>query len=278
MSLGNRARRLAAWLTGAAMLSGVGLAHAAPVPGDFPSSAGETDVLRWVGSRTSINRAAILAIDPRAVIALERETAAADRPGVVSAEIREELIGTDVAGRAEARSVLISLELDCGARRFRILGRTLFTLPDLQGTARNEAGNQAWTAVDERAPIGKAWRAGCDTSFAFPYAGPRLQPASAPALARVPSATLAGSYQVVLGSFTVAGNAQAAADRLDHGFADALAGRRPRIRPTTISGRSYSVVSVATFASAGEASDFCGRIRLSKLECAVRKLDAKPAA
>ena len=82
---------------------------------------------------------------------------------------------------------------------------------------------------------------------------------------------------MVLGSFSVAGNAQAAADRLDHGFAEALAGRRPVIHPTNVGGRAYSVVTVAAFASANEASDFCGRIRPSKLECAVRKLAAKPA-
>ena len=246
-----------------------GLAQAAPPP-DFPSSSAEADVLRWLGARTSITRASILAIDPRAVIALERETARADREGVVSAEVREELIGADVAAKAQARSVLISLELDCGARRFRVLGRTLFALPDLQGTARNEAGSQAWAQVEETAPIGKAWRAGCDRSFTFPYASAsRVQTAAAPAGG--------GAYQVVLGSFSVAGNAQAAADRLDHGFTDALAGRRPAIHPTNVGGRAYSVVTVAAFASANEASDFCGRIRPSKLECAVRKLAAKPA-
>ena len=243
------------------------LAHAAPAA-DFPASTAEADVLRWLGARTSITRASVLVIDPRAVISLERKTALADRQGVISAEVREELIGADVASKAQARSVLISLELDCGARRFRILGRTLFGLPDLQGTARNEAGSQAWTAVEETAPIGKAWRAGCDASFTFPYANPpRVQAA----------ARTTGVYQVLLGSFSVAANAKAAVDRLDHGFADALAGRRPAIHPTTVSGRAYSVVTVAAFASAAEASDFCGRIRPSKLECAVRKLGAKRA-
>ncbi len=247
------------------------LAHAAPSP-DFPSSPAEADVLRWIGARTSISRASILAIDPRAVIALERETALSDRPGVISAEVREELIGADVAAKAQARSVLISLELDCGARRFRILGRTLFALTDLQGAGRNEAGSQAWSTVDEAAPIGKAWRAGCDASFAFPYATPSRGQA---AMAMAPAGS--GSYQVALGSFSVAANAQAAADRLDHGFGDALAGRHPAIRATTVNGRAFSVVTVAAFATSGEASDFCARIRPSKLECAVRKLVAKPA-
>ncbi len=270
------ARRLAVRLAHAVPLAGlaVGLAHAAP---DFPASSGEADILRWVSARTSIARGAILAVSPQAVIALERETGAGQ--GIISAEVREELIGADVASKAQARSVLISLELDCSARRFRILGRTLFGLPDLQGTARNEAGLQTWTTVEPAAPIGKAWQAGCDTGFVFPYAGPgRVQTAAASRVAATPAAPAEGAYQVVLGSFTVAGNAQVAADRLDHGFADALAGRRPRIRPATIGGKAYSVVTVAAFASAGEASDFCGRIRTSKLECSVRKLDAKPPA
>ena len=135
---------------------------------------------------------------------------------------------------------------------------------------------QTWTTVEPAAPIGKAWQAGCDTGFVFPYAAPaRVQ---ATAASKLPAATGAGAYQVVVGSFTVAGNAQVAADRLDHGFAEALAGRRPRIRPATIGGKAYSVVTVAAFASAGEASDFCGRIKSSKLECSVRKMDAKPPA
>ena len=263
---GRAGRPAQAALIACAMTS---LAHAAPSP-DFPSSPAEADVLRLVGARTSITRASILAIDPRAVIALERETARADRQGVVSAEVREELIGADVAAKAQARSVLISLELDCAARRFRVLGRTLFVLPDLQGTARNEAGSQAWAAVEEAAPIGKAWRAGCDAGFTFPYATPLRAPTAA-------SPAGPGAYQVVLGSFSVAGNAQAAADRLDHGFGEALQGRRPAIRPTTVGGRAYSVVSVGAFATADEASAFCGRIRPSKLECAVRKLAAKSA-
>ena len=253
---------LAAW-------AAAGVGYAAPAP-DFPSSPAEADVLHWLDARTSITRASILAIDPRAVIALERQAARPDPPGVISAEVREELIGWDVASKAQARSVLISLELDCRARRFRILGRTLFALPDLQGTARNEAGSQAWAQAEETAPIGKAWRAGCDASFALPYARPlRVQATAAPAGG--------GPYQVVLGSFAVATNAKAAADRLDHNYADALAGRRPVIRPTTVGGRAYSVVTVAGFASPEDARAFCGRISSSKLECSVRKSAAKPA-
>ena len=125
--------------------------------------------------------------------------------------------------------------------------------------------------MEGTAPIGKAWRAGCDASFAFPYASSSKTQA---AMATAPAGS--GAYQVALGSFSVPGNAQAAADRLDHGFGEALAGRHPAIHATTVNGRAYSVVTVAAFATAGDASDFCARIRASKLECAVRKLGGKP--
>ncbi len=269
MSFGGVARRMGRCAQGAlAAWAAVGMAYAAPAP-DFPSSPAEADILHWLDARTSITRASILAIDPRAACRSRAITARTDRPGVMSAEVREELISPEVASKAQARSVLISLELDCGARRFRILGRTLFALPDLQGTARNEAGSQAWAEAEEAAPIGKAWRAGCDASFVFPYTRPlRVQATATP--------SGGGAYQVVLGSFAVAANAKAAADRLDHNFADALAGRRPAIRSTLVAGRAYSVVTVAGFASPEVARAFCGRIRSSKLECSVRKSAAKP--
>jgi hypothetical protein len=274
----------------------LGLAGAGPAPQDFPATTTEADILRWTRAHTSIDRGSILSIGSQAVIAFERRTGTAD--DVVSAEVREELIGPDLAARAQARSVRITLDLDCAAHRYRILGRTLFALADLQGQGRNEAGSQGWAQVDETAPIGKAWQAVCTPGFVFPYATaaapvpalPVRPPEKGPAapLARPPAPPArpaapprSGAYEVLLGSYTVPANAQGAADKLTRGFADALAGRKPAIRAATVGGKAFSVVTVAPFASAADASGFCARIKPSGLVCVAKTREASrppPAA
>ena len=282
-----RRRRLApaGLLAGAAL----GLAGAASAAQDFPASSSESDILAWVRSRTSIDRGSILSVGPQAVIAFERRTGTAQN--VVSAEVREELIGPDLAARASARSVRITLDLDCASHRYRILGRTLFVLTDLQGAGRNQAGSPSWAQVDETAPIGKAWQAVCTAGFAFPYARtsasppppqsqlpptelPRTQrPATQPPSTKPPATPRSGDYEALLGSYAVPANAQGAVDRLTGGYAAALDGRRPGIVAVTVGGKSYSAVRVGPFASAAEAGEFCARIKPSGLVCVVK---AKP--
>ena len=274
----NGARRAAAGLGGAALLAGLaaGPASALAAGTDSPASLSETDILRWVAAHTSITRGSILSVGPQAVIALERNTGATG--GVASAEVREELVGTDLAARAQARSVRITLELDCATRRFRILGRTLFALPDLQGQGRDEAGAQTWTAVVESAPIGLAWKAVCTQGFVFPYAGAPRPAAAPPVRAVRPVAPpMSGAYQALLGSYAVPTNAQGAAGKLTRGFGEALAGRRPRISSVVVGGKSYAAVTVAPFASAAEAGDFCARIKPSGLVCVIKRRDAGAA-
>lgn len=318
-------------------------ARAAPAT-DYPASPAEPDVLKWLADRTSVTQGSVLVIQRLAAISLERRTAA-DKGGVVHAGVREEIIDADTASRALARSVLLSVDLDCSQRRFRILSRTLYGQPDLKGEGRTEAGSQAWTPVDPGAPIGKAWQAVCSKDFAFPYAvrteakapappesrsepkppTPAAAPAQAQAKAQPPPqlraeekpseparvqaktapqaetrsvakaeppstpakppktqpkasapaaapASAKGDYEVVLGSYTVQTNAQGAADRLEHGYGDALAGRRAAIRSISANGKAYSVVSVAAFASVAEANDFCGHIKKSALPCTVKRI------
>jgi hypothetical protein len=252
-----------------------GVAGAAPATQDFPASTAEADVLRWVKARTSIDRGAILSVGPQAVIAFERKTAVAGT--IVSAEVREELIGSDLATRAGARSVRITLELDCDAHRYRILGRTLFALANLQGEGRNQAGSPGWAQVDETAPIGKAWQAVCSTDFVFPYAksaAPSPPPSASPQLPPPPVKPAApprtGAYEVLLGSYSIPANAKGAVDKLTYGYASALGGRRPQISSVEVGGKSYSAVRVGPFATAADASGFCARIKPSGLVCVVK--------
>ena len=272
-------------------LAALGLGAAA-APQDFPASSSDAEILRWVKARTSIDRGTILSVGPQAVIAFERKTGSLDN--VVSAEVREELIGPELAARAQARSVRITLELDCGAHRYRILGRTLFALTNLEGQGRNEAGSQGWAQVDETAPIGRAWQAVCTPGFLFPYASAPptaaatttpskpdlIEPTAKAKTAAIakPTAPRSGDYEVLLGSYSVPANAQGAAAKLTRRFAEALAGRKPSISPVTVSGKSYSAVRVGPFATAPDASSFCTRIKASGLVCVVKtKESAKPA-
>ncbi len=239
--------------------------HAAPPPpaaGDYPASSSEAAILDWIAARTSMSRRTILAVGSKAVVALVSVTPKAAGDATVDAELRAELIGTDAAAKGQERSVLFSLQLDCAARRVRIVGRTTYALPDLKGRSQSDSQPRAWAAVDDAAPVGKAWKAACTQGFVFPYAPPA--PASAP-----PAGPRA--FEVVLGSFAERSNAQAAADRVDRALRQTLAGRTATIRTTTVNGRVFAVVAVGGFDTAEAAGGFCGEVRKLPLECVVKR-------
>lgn len=243
----------------------------APAAGDYPASSSEAAILDWIASRTSMSRRTILAVGPKAVVALVSVTPKAAGDTTVDAELRAELIGSetapkasDAAAKGQERSVLFSLQLDCAARRVRIVGRTTYALPDLKGRSQSDSQPRAWAAVDDAAPVGKAWKAACTQGFVFPYAP------QAPAVAPAPPAG-PRAYEVVLGSFAEPGNAQAAAKRVNGALRQTLAGRTATIRTITVNGRVYAVVAVGGFDTAEAAGAFCGEVRKLPLECLVKR-------
>ena len=288
-------------------LSVVGSAAAATVPPvapDVPASNAEPDILRWIAQRTSISRRMILIVEPRAVVALASSISMVGPGSVARAQLREELLGAD----AKTRSALFAVDLDCTSHKYRIAEREMYPLPDLKGAALTDPEPKPWAAVDESAPIGKAWLAACSPGFVFPYApqavaaapaptpapspapikkppAPRTltvagapppratpRPAPAPPPAPAPSPAAAGGpYEAVLGAFAVKANAVAASDKLDRVLAPALAGRRKGLHTATVNGKLFTVLSVSGFASASDAASFCNAARAIKLDCVAKR-------
>lgn len=181
---GGRGRGRDAWgllAASAVLIAGAAFAQTAPAPAspdaDFPASNSESDILHWIAARTSIPRSTILMIEPRAVVALAGRSQPGTAGGPVHAEVREELLGTD----SKTRSASFSVDLDCAGHQFRIVQRKIFTLPNLQGEGQDNPEAAPWAAVNEAAPVGKAWKAVCTNDFVFPYAGVRTA-AAAPSL------------------------------------------------------------------------------------------------
>jgi hypothetical protein len=174
----------------AVLIAGAAGAQTAPAVatgGDFPASNAEADILHWVATRTSISRASILMVEPRAVVALSGRSPAGTPGSLAHAEVREELIGPDT----KTRSASFSVDLDCAGHRFRIIQRKTYVLPDLRGEAQDNPQPAPWAEVNEGAPVAKAWKAVCTSDFVFPY--PAQQTASiAPSLQK-PIATAAPS-------------------------------------------------------------------------------------
>jgi hypothetical protein len=269
---------------------------AGPGP-DFPASNAEPDILRWIAQRTSIQRRLILIVEPRAVVALASSISMA--PGSVArAQLREELIGAD----AKTRSAMFQVDLDCTTHKFRIAQREMYPLPDLKGVALTDPQAKPWTAVDEAAPIGKAWLAACSPGFVFPYASlaaasappppapsrrppapptqtvasapaPRLapRPTSFPSSASPPTSTSDGAYEAVLGAFSVKANALAASGKVDRFLAPALVGRRKSLAAAAVNGKMFTVLSVSGFSNAAEAASFCNAARTLHLDCVAKR-------
>ena len=309
---GGRRRRRTSWSAPAGAfvaILGAGGAQAqtpaaTPPRGDYPATTSEADILRWVATRTSIPRASILIVEPRAVVALGLRTPAGSPGSLAHAEVREELISQD----ATTRSALFSVDLDCAARRFRIVDRKTFALPDLKGEGQLNPQAGAWSPVAEGAPVAKAWQAVCTTDFVYPFADqavstalpaprpaspppappvrrlaavaapaptPKALPASAPAPALGSHA--GGPYEAVLGSYAVKDNAIAASDKLGRVMAGDLAGRRKALVTVTVKGKVYTALTVSGFATAAEASGFCNGARAVPLACMVRRGEAARA-
>ena len=275
----------------AALISGAAQAQPAPTPapqaGDVPASNSEADILHWIATRTSIPRGTILMLEPKAVVALAGKTPPAEG-GLAHADIREELIGPD----AKARSAMFSVDLDCTGHRFRIVTRTTYALPDLKGDSQVNPEAAPWTAVNDGAPVAKAWQAVCTNDFAYPYAtrtaiatspsAPGTRPAAAAPVRRLAAAPPAptpaaapasagGDYEAVLGAYTVRDNAVAASEKLDHVLSNELAGRRKALVSTTVRGKAYTVLTVSGFATAADASDFCKAARNIPLACIAKR-------
>ncbi len=284
-------------VTGAVLAALIaGGAAAAPSGGDYPASTSESDILRWLAARTSIARAMILMIEPRAVIALSARPLPPNN-GLARAELREELTGAD----AKTRSARFLVDLDCSSRRYRIVERRMYALPDLRGEPQSDLQARPWSAVEEASPIARAWQAACTPGFIYPYAPliaaapsgpppprptpPRIQAAAGPpppasdgsawqpsAVAAPPTtrSIVAGRYTAVLGAYSVRANATAASEKLDRVLANQMAGRRKALVAATVRGVNYTVLSVSGFAAAEEAAGFCTAARAIPLECLVR--------
>jgi hypothetical protein len=289
----------------AALLWGAAQAQPAPTPapqaGDVPASNAEADILRWIATRTSIPRTTILMLEPKAVVALAGKTPPA-ATGLAHADIREELISPE----SKTRSAMFSVDLDCTGHKFRIITRRTYALPDLKGDSQVNPEPAPWTAVNDGAPVAKAWQAVCTNDFAYPYAtqmashSAPVQRASAPIptspsapraasrlAAAAPARRLAvaapapppapriasagGDYEAVLGAYTVKDNAVAASEKLDHVLSNDLAGRRKALVTATVKGKVYTVLTVSGFASAEDASDFCKAARNIPLECIAKR-------
>ena len=126
-----RIRGFGAAVSAAAALTIAGQACAATASSagpDAPASTSETDTLRWVAARTSIPRAMILLIEPKAVVSLMARPSPA-MGAVVRVDLHEEL--TDAS--AATRSARFLVDLDCSMRSFRIVERRMYPLPDLRG-------------------------------------------------------------------------------------------------------------------------------------------------
>ena len=278
----------------AALIAG-GAAAAAPSGGDYPASTSESDILRWVAARTSVARGMILMIEPRAVIALSARPLPPNG-ALARAELREELTGAD----AKTRSARFLVDLDCSSRRYRIIERRMYALPDLRGEPQSDLQARPWAPVEEASPIARAWQAACTPGFIYPYAPliaaapavppprqppPRIQAAAAPppaseAPAWQPSAVptpspsrsiVTGPYTAVLGAYSVKANATAASEKVDRILANEMVGRRKALVAAAVRGVSYTVLSVSGFASAEEAAGFCTAARAIPLECLVRR-------
>ena len=288
--------RLATGAVLASLIAAEAAGAAAPSGGDYPASTSESEILRWVSARTSIARGMILMIEPRAVIAL------AVRPSpptgaLARAELREELTGED----AKTRSARFLVDLDCSSRRYRIVERRMYALPDLRGEPQTDLQARPWAPVEEASPIARAWQAACTPGFVYPYASvavatappvpalkppaPRVQrvvaappvsetPASqAPATPTPPTSrpVIAGPYSAVLGSYTVRANATAASEKVDRILGAQMSGRRKALVAATVKGVSYTVLTVSGFASAAEAAGFCEAARAIPLECLAKR-------
>jgi len=281
--------RRAAHLAVPALLAVGGLAAPARAQtADVPASNSTVDILRWVNERTSIQPSLILVVEPRAVVALNARISM--QPGSIArAELREELLSPD----AKTRSALFEVDLDCTTHKYRIAQRRMYPQPDLKGPALVDPQPRAWAAVDDSAPVGKAWQSACTQTFVFPFAA---QPAAAPvqpaAPAKTPAATrvrksaapaapreaaapappaTSGPYEAVLGAYTVKANAAAASDKLDRLLAPALAGRTKALHATTVNGKLFTVLTVGGFAGPSDAARFCSAARAIKLECVPKR-------
>ncbi len=293
---------LAAMAAGAAQAQPAAPAPSAPAGGDLPATSSEADILHWIATRTSIPRASILMIEPRAVAALAGRSPAGAPGSLAHAEVHEELIGPD----ARTRSAMFSVDLDCASHRFRITQRKTFALPDLKGEGQVNPQPGPWSAINEGAPVAKAWDAVCTAGFVFPYAAPRTAVAAVaaprrastqdgswlpppiaftssaaadasppavkpPSAAARPVPAAGGPYEAVLGSYTVRENALGASAKLDQVLAREMAGHTKALVTATVKGQVYTVLTVDGFASAADAAGFCQAAKAIPLACLAKR-------
>ena len=162
------------------------MAAGPPAPAaDYPASDRAEDVLKWTTAATSIKPAAVLAVTPQLVAALDKVQMAGE--GLVLASLREEVVDPLFAQKADGRSLTTNVEFDCRARRFRFMGEVTYPRPNLQGSPRYTDQSDGWAQVREDGIIGRLFATVCPkpavvVAASAPVATPApAAPASSPA-------------------------------------------------------------------------------------------------
>ena len=291
--LGRKATVLAAALA-LALVAGPALAATGgAAPPGYPASAEARDVLPWLVAHTSVRPGAVIVISPQAVVSLDRVTRGADKTAPIAATVREELIDARLAERLHVRSTRLELDLDCAASLYRVRENTRFTLPDLKGDAVKKPAGDLWARLEDGTALFKVASVACAPGKAGPEEKTASPPVSsqAPAPARVspgpplpkaetphPSPAPTGasqavaragpSFKVLLGSYSIEGNAHAAVADLTRGFPEPIKGRDVVVRKTSVKGKDYFAVAVLGFAARTDASAFCKAVHAD--DCLIR--------
>ncbi|MEO6338711.1 MAG: SPOR domain-containing protein [Caulobacteraceae bacterium] len=143
----------------------------------FPKARSEAAAIQWILGETDLSLNRVTAISDTAVFALVEGPTLSPGSAELSVKVREEVLNADMVKAVGGRSALMSLKLDCGARRLKLESLEVRAGSNLMGAPKRQRGGD-WMAAPAGSYLADVVSAGCDPAYRFPYSAVAVQSAA----------------------------------------------------------------------------------------------------
>lgn len=269
-------------------------------PAPFPISHSLAAIGRWTRANTHLTLEDVAVVSDDFLFAMRERSRSNTSDGVVAElEVHEEILSPAFAKQAHARSVQMTMSVQCSNRRLKIDALTFYPDVDLAGTPETAAPRSGWVQAPEGDFAAELLHAVCDPNYRRPFAGrPAAEarahssvPSPAPnpqtrvaALqgaplsqsppyaggrdaARISAAPASGRpHSVRLGAFSSLPNAEHALKNVQ-AIVKKYDGIHSSITPHKIGEKTLYFAQISDFQTDILASMFCEELQKMKLDC-----------
>ncbi len=265
----------------AGLLAVGGDAAAAAEIDDYPSALTRPVLTPWITSHTTIRTADIVSVGGGRIVAITRRGAPAGGGKPIRIGFRTEIISAAEVKDAGGRSESSEIDVDCAARKAKLVSTQTYSQRNLSGTFASKPGWPVWVAAAPGTTLESMVAAACDRGFRGAFA-PRIATAPAPpalvrsgpapaAIAPKPASLGRLATVVQISASNSRAQAQASLDSLKRSLPALAADHETLIETTTVAGQTFYRALLVGFAAPADARKLCAALKAAGGDCLVRQ-------